>query len=299
MALLVVGSTAFDTVETPHGVEKGCLGGSSTYFSLAAAKLTEVRLVSVVGEDFPQESRDLLGAHGVRLEGLEVKPGKTFTWSGKYSDDMNSRETLDVQLNTFGDFEPKVPEAFRNTPYVFLANAGPGTQRSVVEQMDHPRFTVADTMDLWIDIAKDELLELLKVIDGLILNDEEVKMLTGETNLIRAGRAVLDLGPSLVIVKKGEHGCFLFSNYFQYAMPAYPTDRVIDPTGAGDSFAGGFMGYLSLVDNLNLWNLKRAIAYGTVAASLTVEGFGVSTLAGADRKELDRRYDELVQFVSV
>ncbi len=299
MSLLVVGSTAFDDVETPFGRREGCLGGSSTYFSLAARLFSEVRLVSVVGEDFPDESRALLADHGVRLDGLEVAAGKTFRWSGRYSADMNTRETLDVQLNTFGDFEPKVPPAFADSRFVFLANASPATQTSVLDQCPQATFTVADTMNLWIDTARGELDALLRRIDGLIVNDEEVKMLTGETNLIRAGRKALELGPKLVILKKGEHGCFLFSNFFQYAMPAYPTEVVVDPTGAGDSFAGGFMGFLSTCDSLSLWNMKRAVAYGTVAASLTVEGFGVDRLTASTRAQVDRRYDELIQFVSV
>lgn len=299
MSVLVVGSTAFDDVETPFGSRKACLGGSSTYFSLAAALFTEVRLVSVVGEDFPAEHRELLAARGVRLDGLEVKEGATFRWSGRYSADMNSRETLDVQLNTFGDFRPKVPEAFRDSPFVFLANGAPGTQASVLDQVPRPEFVVADTMNLWIDIARDELMALLPKLDGLILNDEEARMLTGESNLIRAGRKVLELGPKLVLLKKGEHGAFLFSSYFQYAMPAYPTEKVVDPTGAGDSFAGGFMGFLSTCDSLSLWNMKRAVAYGTVTASLTVEGFGVDRIAGSDMKDVDRRFRELVQFVAV
>jgi sugar/nucleoside kinase (ribokinase family) len=212
---------------------------------------------------------------------------------------MNSRETIDVQLNTFGDFEPKLPDSYKSTEFIFLANGAPATQASVLDQIEGSPFSVADTMDLWIDIAKDDLMALLPRIDGLILNDEEAKMLTGESNLIRAGRKVLEFGPKLVIVKKGEHGSFLFSNYFQYALPAYPTDKVMDPTGAGDSFAGGFMGFLAECDSLSLWNMKRAMAYGTVCASLNVEGFGVEPLAGATRDDLERRYRDLIQFVSV
>ena len=299
MAVLVVGSTAFDTVETPYGTRQDCLGGSSTYFGLAAVLFTEVRLVSVVGEDFPDASRVLLTDRGLNLEGLEVQPGKTFRWSGKYSADMNSRETLDVQLNTFGNFQPQIPPSFRDTPYLFLANSSPVTQLSVLEQIQSPTFAVADTMDLWINTEREALDRLLSVVDGLILNDEEVKMLTGETNLIRAGRRIIELGPKLAIVKKGEHGAFLFSNHFQYALPAYPTDSVVDPTGAGDSFAGGFMGFLADCDSVSLWNMKRAVAYGTVTASLTVEGFGVDSLVAANREAVERRFQDLMQFVSV
>jgi sugar/nucleoside kinase (ribokinase family) len=298
MSLLVVGSTAFDTVETPHGTATKALGGSSTYFGLAARLFTKVRLVSVVGTDFPAQHKKLLEDCGIDLAGLEVKEGKTFAWHGRYSADMNSRETISVDLNTFGDFHPKVPPAYQDTPFVFLANGAPATQMSVLEQMKAPRFTVADTMDLWIDTAKDGLLELMQRIDGLIVNDSEVKQLTGKGNLIQAGRAALAMGPKLVIVKKGEHGCFVFSNFFHYALPAYPTENVVDPTGAGDSFAGGFMGYLATCDSISLWNMKRAVAYGTVTASLTVEGFGVERVASADRHTVERRYHELQQFVS-
>lgn len=298
MTLLVVGSTAFDTIETPHGNAERCLGGSSTYFGLAARLFSPVRLVSVVGEDFPAEHKQLLSEREIDLDGLEIKPGKTFAWHGRYSADMNQRDTIDVQLNTFGDFEPKVPEAYRDSEFVFLANGSPATQSSVVEQMNNPRFVVADTMDLWIDNERDGLLDLLKRIDGVIVNDSEVKSLTGESNLISAGRAALELGPKLVIVKKGEHGCFLFSNYFHYALPAYPTETVLDPTGAGDSFAGGFMGYLANCATISLANMQRAVAYGTVTASLNVEGFGVDCLANANRGMVEARYSELMQFVS-
>ncbi|MEY4675224.1 MAG: putative sugar kinase YdjH [Planctomycetota bacterium] len=298
MSLLVVGSTAFDSVETPHGSRPELLGGSSTYFSLASRLFTKTHLVSVVGEDFPRASRMLLEERGVDLDGLETKPGKTFRWSGRYSSDMNDRTTLDVQLNTFGDFKPKVPQQLKAVPNLFLANGSPTTQMSVLDQMTQPRFVVADTMDLWISTDREGLGRLLGRIDGLIVNDSEVKQLTGHSNLIRAGRAALGYGPKLVIVKKGEHGCFLFSQFFHFALPAYPTEAVVDPTGAGDSFAGGFMGYLSNCDTINLGNMKRAVAYGTVTASLTVEGFGVDRIANADRAAVDRRYQELLQFIS-
>jgi sugar/nucleoside kinase (ribokinase family) len=299
MTLLVVGSTAFDTIETPFGTERDCLGGSAVYFGLAARLFTEVRLVSIVGRDFPPASRALLEERGIKLDGLDVVDGRTFRWSGRYSADMNHRQTIDVQLHSFGSFRPRIPAAFRTTKHVFLANGSPETQMSVLEQIDAPMFTVADTMNLWIDTRRDALLELLRRVDGVIVNDEEVKMLTGETNLIRAGRRVLELGPKLVIVKKGEHGAFLFSNYAQQALPAYPTDQVVDPTGAGDSFAGGFMGFLAESNNITVWNMKRAMAYGTVAASVVVEGFGVDTIARATRDLIERRYQELIQFVSV
>jgi len=299
MSLLIVGSTAFDTIETPHGSVENCLGGSSTYTALAARLFCPVQLVSVVGADFPDEHRQFLQGHDIDLAGLEtVADGKTFRWHGRYSEDMNSRDTIDVQLNVLGDFKPKVPTSYKNTPFVFLANGAPVTQLAVLDQMESKRFAVADTMNLWIEHNLAELRELLPRLDGLILNDEEAKQLTGKGNLIQAGRAVLELGPKLAIVKKGEHGCFLFSHFFHYALPAYPTETVVDPTGAGDSFAGGFMGYLSNTDSVTVWNLKRAIAYGTVAASITVEGFGTQSIAEAERGTIEARYRELMQFLA-
>jgi len=299
MTVLVVGTVAFDSIETPHGKRERCLGGSASYFGLAARLFTGVQLVSVVGEDFPAAYRKLMTEAGIDLGGLEAAKGKTFFWSGRYSADMNARETVAVELNTFGGFKPKVPAAYRDTRYVFLANGSPSTQASVLDQMRDPRFVVADTMNLWIEHEKDDLLALLRRVDGLILNDEEARMLTGESNLIRAGERVLGLGPKLVILKKGEHGAFLFSTFFQFALPAYPTGTVVDPTGAGDSFAGGFMGYLAGQERLNVGHMKRAIAYGTVTASVTVEGFGVDRLSACDRAQIERRYADLVQFVSM
>ncbi len=297
MSLLVVGSTAYDSIETPLGNRNDCLGGSSTYFSLAARYFTDVRLVSVVGKDFREEDLGLLKSMGIHCDGLEIAEGKTFRWSGRYHADMNSRDTVSVELNTFGEFQPKVPGSWGDSRFVFLANGHPAVQASVLEQVSKPQFVVADTMDLWIETAKDELLELMKRVDGIILNDEEAKQLTGEHNLIRAGRALLELGPTIAIVKKGEHGSFLFSQFFQFALPAYPTVDVLDPTGAGDSFAGGFMGYLTEVGSLTVWSLKRAMAHGTVTASLNVESFGVDRLVAAERAEVDSRYEEFVQFV--
>ncbi|MEO0479946.1 MAG: PfkB family carbohydrate kinase [Planctomycetota bacterium] len=300
MSVLVVGSTAFDDVETPFGKREACLGGSSTYTALAAALFTDVNLVSVVGKDFPDEHLQMFQDRGISTAGIEVVPdGKTFRWSGKYSADMNQRDTLDVQLNVLGDFNPKVPESYKDSRFLFLANGAPATQLSVVEQCPKAEFIVADTMNLWIDTAREDLDNLLQKIDGLIVNDEEVRMLTGESNLILAGRKLLTQGPRLVIVKKGEHGAFLFSNFFQFALPAYPTGDVVDPTGAGDSFAGGFMGFLATCNTISLGNMKRAIAYGTVTASLTVEGFSVDNIMDAKRETIEARYHELIQFVSL
>lgn len=300
MSVLVVGSIAFDSIETPHGRRENAIGGSATYFAYAAAHFTSVRCVSVIGEDFPAAALDAMKARGIDLSGVEVvKGGKTFRWSGRYHADMNTRDTLATELNTFGQFKPRIPQSFRSTPFLFLANGGPDTQASVLDQVERPAFVVADTMNLWIDIQKDNLLALLKRVDGIILNDEEARMLTGESNLIAAGEKVLGLGPRVVLLKKGEHGCFLFSHFVKFALPAYPTSRVIDPTGAGDSFAGGFMGFLASSGAVSLGNMKRAMAYGTVTASLNVEDFSVDALARSDRAAVERRYAEFVQFMTL
>ena len=299
MNLLVVGSTAFDSIETTSDTVEDCLGGSAVHFSLAAALFGPVRLVSVVGDDFPKEHVELLKKRGVDTAGIEIVKGKTFRWRGRYSADMNSRQTLDVQLNTFGEFKPRLPKAWHDTGYVFLANGSPTTQMSVLDQMAAPRFVIADTMNLWIETMRPELDKLLRRVDGLILNDEEARMLSGHLNLIKAGRSVLRMGPKIVIVKKGEHGSFLFSELFQFALPAYPVETVVDPTGAGDAFAGGFMGYLAGRDSPSLGNIKRAMAYGTVAASINVEGYGVDALVTASRERLDRRYADFVEFVAL
>ncbi|PIE22476.1 MAG: sugar kinase [Planctomycetota bacterium] len=299
MSVLVVGSTAYDTIHTPFAGPKECLGGSATHFALSARWFNEVRLVSVVGEDFKDSDVQMLKDQGIKTEGLEIAKGKTFRWTGKYSSDMNHRETLSVDLNTFGDFDPKLPEAWRSSPFVFLANGHPLVQAKVLEQVSGPKFVVADTMDLWIHTAKDELLALMQKLDGIVLNDEEAKLLTGEHNLIKAGRALLRMGPSIAVVKKGEHGSFLFSQFFQFALPAYPTENVLDPTGAGDSFAGGFMGYLSQLESISVWSLKKAVAYGTCTASLNVESYGTERVVNADRSELEARYQEFLQFAQI
>ncbi len=300
MSLLVVGSTAYDSIETPDGSREDCLGGSATYFSLAARFFTDVRLVSVVGDDFRDEDRKLLEKCNVDTFGLETKKGRTFRWSGRYHADMNHRDTVSVDLNVFEGYQPMVPMNWRKTPFVFLANGHPEVQTSVLEQMEErPHFVVADTMDLWIDIARDSLLGLLKKVDGIVLNDEEARQITYESNLIKAGQALLELGPRIVLIKKGEHGSFLFSHFFQFALPSYPTEDVADPTGAGDSFAGGFMGFLASRGRVQLGNLKRAMAFGTVAASINVESFGVERLAGTEKPEIEARYQDLLQFIQL
>lgn len=296
MSLLVVGSVAIDNVETPVERRDNLLGGSATHFSYAASFFTPVRLVGVVGEDFPKEHTDLLEGKGVDTEGLQRREGgKTFTWTGRYLPNMNDRETLDVQLNVFGDFDPVVPKSFQDARLVFLANGVPAVQAKVLDQAPDRQLVVADTMDLWINEHRSDLDSLLKRLDGLMLNDMEAKLLTGQENLVAAGEAVLDLGPKFVIVKKGEHGAMYFGrdadgNPETHVLPAFPTREVIDPTGAGDSFAGGLMGYLAESQKLDANTFKNAMAYGTVVASFNVEGFGLERMTQISRDQIDERH---------
>jgi sugar/nucleoside kinase (ribokinase family) len=292
MSLLVVGSIAFDSIETPNGSVNDALGGSATFFSVAASFFTTPRLVGVVGDDFPDQHRRLLAERRIDLEGLVTQPGKTFRWKGRYHQDMNTRDTLEVHLNTFGTFDPVLPERFRDSTHVFLANGSPVLQSKVLDQVRSPKLVMADTMDLWIETQHDELCALLPRLDGLLLNDSEARLLTGQDNMVLAGQAVRGLGPKFVIIKKGEHGAMLFSHDGVFIMPAFPTAEVVDPTGAGDSFAGGVMGYLDSDDTPPPGRLRRAMAYGTVVASLAVEGFGLESLKRADRGRIEERVEK-------
>ncbi|HQU46610.1 MAG: sugar kinase [Planctomycetia bacterium 21-64-5] len=293
MPLLVVGSIALDSVETPTERRDDVLGGSAVYFSYAASYFTPVRLVGVVGEDWPAEHTELLTDRRIDTSGLEVVAGaKTFRWRGKYLPNMNDRETLEVHLNVFGDFNPKLPEAFRGSRYLFLANGSPLLQMRVLDQVPDAQLCVADTMDLWINIQHDELLALLRRLDGIVLNDSEARLLTDDENLVRAGHRVREMGPKFVVIKKGEHGAMFFSRDETYVMPAYPTPHVVDPTGAGDSFAGGMMGYLAECGNFDPRTLKTALAYGTVVASFNVEAFSLERMRQIDRSDIDERLEE-------
>ncbi len=298
MPLLVVGSVALDSVETPTGSRDNVLGGSAVYFSYAASYFTSVRLVGVVGEDWPNEHTQLLRARKIDTEGLEVVKGaKTFTWSGKYHDNMNDRDTLDVQLNVFETFDPVLNDDYRRCKYLFLANGSPSVQLKVMDQLPAAHLTVADTMDLWINIERAALEELLRRVDGLVLNDSEAKLLTGDENLVRAGHKVREMGPKFVIIKKGEHGCMFFSEHETYVLPAFPTEDVVDPTGAGDSFAGGMMGYLAEKDNFDPQTLKEALAFGTLVASYNVEDFSLDKMAKIERADLDLRMEQYKQML--
>lgn len=292
MSLLVVGSIAFDSVETPGGAVEDILGGSASHFSVAASFFTKPRLVGVVGEDFPDEHRRLFSSHGIDTTGLVTAKGQTFRWKGRYHTDMNTRDTLEVHLNVFGTFEPVLPANFRDSTYVFLANGSPTLQARVLDQVRQPKVVFADTMDLWINTQRKDLLALLPRLDALLLNDSEARELTGEANLVRAGHAVRRLGPKFVLLKKGEHGAMLFSEEGVFVAPAFPSDDVVDPTGAGDAFAGGVLGHLAEAQTpLTQTELRRAMAYGTVIGSLIVEGFGLDRLKRTDRREIDGRLE--------
>jgi len=299
MPLLVWGSVALDSVETPTDKRDNVLGGSAVFFSYAASYFTSANLVGDVGEDWPAEHTALLQARKIDTRGLNVLRGeKTFRWRGKYLPNMNDRETLEVHLNVLGKFDPIIPAEYRSSRFVFLGNGSPIIQRKVLECMPKAELVVADTMDLWINIQRDELLELFKRIDGLVLNDSEARLLTGEENLVRAGHMVRELGPKFVVIKKGEHGAMFFGENETYVMPAYPTPDVIDPTGAGDSFAGGMMGYLAEQKKFDPQTLKTALAYGTLVASFTVEDFSLERLKRIERADLEARMREYRRMLS-
>jgi sugar/nucleoside kinase (ribokinase family) len=299
-SLLVIGTIAIDNIETPYDRRDSLLGGSATYFAAAASYFGGVSLVGVVGEDFPETHLDSLRERGVDCGGVEiVTGGKTFSWSGRYEADWNTRHTLDTQLNVLADFEPKIAADHAESEYVFLANASPEVQLKALEQCSNSTLVVADTMNLWIEGARDGLAEVLRRVDGLVLNDEEARMLSGKRNLFQAARDVLEMGPSFVILKKGEHGAFLFGDQLHFSLPAYPVEDVVDPTGAGDSFAGGFMGYISSVRNTMPHTLRRAMLYGTVTASYCVQGFSTDELMGRDRSDVETRFNELLSIVTL
>jgi sugar/nucleoside kinase (ribokinase family) len=299
MPLLVVGSVALDSVETPTDRRDNVLGGSAVHFSYGASFFSNVRLVGVVGEDWPPEHTRLLADRGIDTAGLQVvRGGRTFRWRGKYLPNMNDRETLEVHLNVFEHFDPRLPDAFRRCPYVFLANGSPSLQLKVLDQVSEPLLVVADTMNLWIEVERDNLMKLLKRLDGLVLNDEEAKLLTNDENLVRAGLAVREMGPKFVIIKKGEHGAMFFGQGETYVLPAFPTPRVVDPTGAGDSFAGGMMGYLAEQGRFDPVSLKTALAYGIVVASYIVEDFSLERMKSIARPDIERRLAEYRQMLS-
>ncbi|MCD6374558.1 MAG: bifunctional hydroxymethylpyrimidine kinase/phosphomethylpyrimidine kinase [Caldisericaceae bacterium] len=289
MSLLVVGSIAYDTIETPTTKVEDSLGGSALYFSAAASLFSPVNVVGVVGSDFDASKISFLKKRGVNLDGLYMESGKTFRWGGRYFDDMNRRETLFTYLNVFERFQPVIPEHYKKSEFVFLANIDPELQLDVLNQINNPKLIVLDTMNFWISGKRKELEEVLKVVDIIVLNDEEAKELTGEMGLIKATKAIPAMGPKSVIVKKGEHGAMLYHENEFFFVPAFPLDSVVDPTGAGDSFAGGFMGYLAKTGQIDQATLKKAMVYGSTIASFNVEDFSFNRLENLTMKEIKER----------
>ncbi len=297
MSLVVVGSVAYDGVETPHGKVDRMLGGACTYVALSASYFTKVHIVGVVGRDFADEDSALLESRGIDLTGLERAPGKTFFWQGIYSEDMNERTTLRTDLNVFAEFDPKLPESYRACPYLLLGNIQPSLQHRVLGQMDGLAVTAGDTMNLWIETAREELLATIRNWDVLLINDGEARMLSGETNLIRAARAIRRMGPRVLVIKRGEYGATLFTEDCTFTVPGFLLEEVKDPTGAGDCFAGGFIGYLAETGagkpcaEIEPAELSRAVVYGSVMGSFCCEQFGVSRLRGLTRTQIDERFE--------
>ncbi len=304
MSLVVIGSVAYDGIETPHGKRERTLGGACTYIALSASYFTKSSVVGVVGEDFAPADRQLLASKGVDLEGLEQVPGKTFFWSGVYSEDMNDRTTLRTDLNVFADFKPKLPAAYVEEPYLFLGNIQPSLQRSVQQQMPSLRFVGGDTMNYWISDFRDELVAALSKWDFLLINDSEARMLSGESNLRKAAQKILDLGPNTLVIKRGEYGAMLFRRDSLFMVPGYLLEDVFDPTGAGDCFAGGFTGYLAergfdlRSPGFDLHELHRAVIYGSVMGSFCCEQFGTERFATLTRQEIDARFEEFRRFTA-
>ena len=295
MNLLAVGSVAYDSIETPDGKSDHQLGGSATYFSTASSYFTQVGIVAVVGEDFRQEDRDLLKQRGVDISGLATSAGDTFRWSGAYEDDLNTAITIETQLNVFASFSPSLPEKHAGAPYLFLANIDPRLQHAVLDQMStRPRLVACDTMNLWIDIAKRPLLDLIRKSDTLLINEAEARQLTGERAIVRAARKLLRMSLKTLVIKRGEYGVVVFDRDFTFAVPAYPLIDVVDPTGAGDSFAGGFIGYLAATGSDDPAAVRRAAIVGSVMASFAVESFGLERLLSLTTADIEERFNAFV-----
>jgi sugar/nucleoside kinase (ribokinase family) len=294
MSLLVVGSVALDTVETPYGSAREELGGSAVYFSLAASRFSPVRLVGVVGRDFPQAYVDRLAAQPIDLAGLQRVEGETFRWHGAYQGRMEQARTVDVKLNVFGDFVPTIPAQYTDSQYVFLANGSPRTHMHVLDQVDRPKLVLADTMNFYIQNERDALLELMQRVDGLILNDMEALQLSGEPHLLGAARWVCGHGPAWCIIKKGEHGALLRGQQGLFVLPGFPHESVVDPTGAGDAFAGGLMGYVASKDAVDMETLESGLVYGTITASFAIEQLGPAGLESLTQEAMQKRLDELL-----
>jgi sugar/nucleoside kinase (ribokinase family) len=298
MSLVIVGTFNLDTIETPQERRERIVGGSGTYCCLAASFFTAPGIVGVVGEDFPNETIELFSSRGIDTEGLLVKPGKTFFWEGRYEEDPNKRTTVATEVNILKDFRPQLPEHYRDADILFLANIDPDLQEDILDQVRSPRLVAMDTMNYWIQTRSESLLNVLEKVDVFFANDEEVRMLTDELNLITAGKHLLEKGPSLVVIKKGEHGALLLSKDFVCYAPAYPSEAVVDPTGAGDSFGGGFLGYLDKADSYAEEDIRRAAAYGSVLASFTIEKFGIDRLRSLTSNEIEGRLAKFQKLVS-
>lgn len=302
MSLLVIGSVAFDAIETPFGKTDKIIGGAATYISMVSSYLTnDINLVAVVGEDFPAEHINLLNEMGVDTEGLQIKQGeKSFFWSGRYHNDMNSRDTLITELNVLENFDPVIPESYQDCQYLMLGNLSPQVQMTVIDRLQNrPKLVAMDTMNFWMDIALDDLKSTLEKIDVLIINDEEARQLSGEYSLVRASKVIRDMGPKYLVIKKGEHGALLFHGNNIFSAPALPLEEVFDPTGAGDSFAGGFISYLARTDDTSFDNMKRAVIYGSAMASFCVEKFGTERLVGLTEEEIQARVQAFISLSSV
>ena len=301
MSLLIVGTVAFDAIETPFGKTDKIIGGAATYIGLAASYFTkDLGIVSVVGDDFPNDYFELLKSKNINLDGIQIKQGeKSFFWAGKYHIDMNTRDTIATELNVLADFNPVVPDKYKEADFLMLGNLTPMVQKKVIEQMSkRPKLIVMDTMNFWMNTALDDLKEVMKMIDVLTINDEEARILSNEYSLVKAAKKILDMGPKYLIIKKGEHGALLFDNEQVFYAPALPLEDVFDPTGAGDTFAGGFIGYLDKTKGISFENLKRALIAGSAMASFTVEKFGTERLIGLNKEEINNRIQEFVELVS-
>lgn len=302
MALLVIGSVAFDAIETPFGKTDKIIGGAATFISLAASYFTKpVNLVAVVGGDFPKPDIELMQKHGVNTEGLQIKENeRSFFWSGKYSNDMNTRETLVTELNVLENFDPVIPGSYQDCDFLMLGNLVPQIQKTVIQRLNkRPKLIVLDTMNFWMDIALNDLLETISMVDVLSINDEEARQLSNEYSLVKAAKKILKTGPKVLIIKKGEHGALLFNENQIFFAPALPLEDVFDPTGAGDSFAGGFIGYLASSNDISFQNMKRAIIYGSAMASFCVEKFGTKRLVGLSKEDLHKRVRQFIDLVKI
>ncbi|WP_027716247.1 PfkB family carbohydrate kinase [Desulfuromonas sp. TF] len=290
MSVLVVGSVAFDSVKTPFGQVEEVLGGSGTYFSTSASFFTDVKMVAVVGEDFPAEHLDFLRSRKIDLEGLKTAQGRTFRWKGSYDYDLNEAHTLETHLNVFESFQPDLPQGYREAEYVFLANIDPELQLEVLNQVKNPKLVACDTMNFWIGGKREALLKTLRHVDILLINEGETRQLAEEPNLVKAARLILDMGPKTLVVKRGEYGVIMFSEHSIFSAPAYPLESVFDPTGAGDTFAGGFMGYLVATRNLSESNMRQAIVFGSAMASFVVEDFSLGRMKKLEYGEIEERF---------